>query len=173
MSPAGVLATVGSTGNAKDTSNGAEDDDKKRKSVEDHSEAVKKRRTDVRPFHPELEQMIESLKGAIANGKCNLDIPFRVVSTYPSESWVKGKFPPALKPTLAQVALKAVVLGEYDDNFFNFMPKIFPYNRYTLSVNDSPLVCFHALTSFTEAYQTPHLERTCYHSHGTAKRTTR
>jgi len=133
-------------------SNGTEDDDKKRKSAEDHSEAVKKRRTDVRPFHPELEQMIESLKVAIANGKRNLPIPFHILSTHPSESWVKGKFPPALKPTLAQVALKAVVLGEYDDNFFNFMPKIFPYNRYTLSVNDSPRVCFHALTSFTEAH---------------------
>jgi len=148
LSPAGVLATVGSSGNAKDTPNGTEDDDKKRKSAEDHSEAVKKRRTDVRPFHPELEQMIESLKVAIANGKCGLDTPFYIVSTHPPESWVKGKFPPALKPTLAQVALKAVVLGEYDDNFFNFMPKIFPYNRYTLSVIGSPQVCFHALTSF-------------------------
>lgn len=142
------MATVGSTGNTKDPSNGTEDDDKKRKSAEDHSEAVKKRRTDVRPFHPELEQMIESLKVAITNGRCNLVIPFHVVSMHPSESWVKGKFPPALKPTLAQVALKAVVLGEYDDNFFNFMPKIFPYNRYTLSVNDSPRVYFHGLTSF-------------------------
>jgi len=148
LSPAGVLATVGSTGNAKNTSTGTEDDDKKRKSAEDHSEAVKKRRTDVRPFHPELEQMIESLKVAIANGKCNLSIPFHILPMHPSESWVKGKFPPALKPTLAQVALKAVVLGEYDDNFFNFMPKIFPYNRYTLSVNGPPRVCFYVLTSF-------------------------
>jgi len=148
LSPAGVLATVGSTGNTKDTSNTTEDDDKKRKSAEDHSEAVKKRRTDVRPFHPELEQMIESLKVAIANGKYNSDTPFYVAATQPPESWVKGKFPPALKPTLAQVALKAVVLGEYDDNFFNVMPKIFPYNRYTLSVNDSLQTCFHSLISF-------------------------
>ena len=115
--------------------------------MEDHSEAVKKRRTDVRPFHPELEQMIESLKVAIASGKCNSDTPFHIASTHPPESWVKGKFPPALKPTLAQVALKAVVLGEYDDNFFNFMPKIFPYNRYTLSVNRSPQLCFYTLTT--------------------------
>ena len=142
LSPAGVLATVGSSGNTKDVSNGIEDDDKKRKSAEDHSEAVKKRRTDVRPFHPELEQMIESLKLAIANGKFEPGPPLYSVSTQPLESWVKGKFPPALKPTLAQVALKAVVLGEYDDNFFNLMPKIFPYNRYTLSVSDPPHVCF-------------------------------
>ena len=55
--------------------NGTEDDDKKRKSSEDHSEAVKKRRTDVRAFHPELEQMLESLKAAIANGKCGSSSP--------------------------------------------------------------------------------------------------
>jgi hypothetical protein len=148
LSPAGVLATVGSSGNTKDASNGTEDDDKKRKSAEDHSEAVKKRRTDVRPFHPELEQMIESLKVAIANGKSEPGTPLYIVSTQPPESWVKGKFPPTLKPTLAQVALKAVVLGEYDDNFFNLMPKIFPYNRYTLSVCDSLHVCFYTLTTF-------------------------
>ena len=148
LSPAGVLATVGSSGNTKDTSNGIEDEDKKRKSSEDHSEAVKKRRTDVRPFHPELEQMIESLKVAIANGKFKPPISLYIVSTQLSESWVKGKFPPTLKPTLAQVALKAVILGEYDDNFFNLMPKIFPYNRYTLSVNYFLHACFCTLTSF-------------------------
>ena len=173
LSPAGVLATVGSTSNTKDVSNGTEDDDKKRKSVEDHSEAVKKRRTDVRPFHPELEQMIESLKAAIANGKYNPVTSSRIVLTRSPESWVKGKFPPTLKPTLAQVALKAVVLGEYDDNFFNLMPKIFPYNRYTLSVNDSSQIYLYPLTTFPETYQTPNLERPYYHSYGTAKRTTR
>ena len=52
------------------------------------------------------------------------------------ENWeVKGKFPPGLKPILGQVALKAVILGEYDDNFFNYMPDIFPYNRFTMSVS--------------------------------------
>jgi hypothetical protein len=50
-----------------------------------------------------------------------------------TEDWsVKGKFPTELKPLLGQVALKAIVLGEYDDNFFNLMPKIFPYNRFTM-----------------------------------------
>lgn len=47
---------------------------------------------------------------------------------------MKGKFPPDLKPLLSQVALKAIVLGEYDENFFNVMPKIFPYNRFTMTV---------------------------------------
>lgn len=173
LSPAGVLATVGSSGNTKDASNGTEDDDKKRKSAEDHSEAVKKRRTDVRPFHPELEHMIESLKVAIANGRSEPGTPLYIASTQPLESWVKGKFPPTLKPTLAQVALKAVVLGEYDDNFFNLMPKIFPYNRYTLSVSDP---CTSASTFsqvFAETYQTSDLERSYRHPYGTAERITR
>ena len=47
---------------------------------------------------------------------------------------MKGKFPTGLKPLLAQVALKAIILGEYNDNFFNLMPKIFPYNRFTMTV---------------------------------------
>ncbi|KAI0348857.1 hypothetical protein OH77DRAFT_1526104 [Trametes cingulata] len=68
------------------------------------------------PFHPELEQAIDVLKEAIT--KENRE--------------VKGKFPPALKPLLAQVALKAVILGEYDDNFFNLLPKLFPYNHFTM-----------------------------------------
>ena len=173
LSPAGVLATVGSTGATKDASNGAEDDDKKRKSSEDHSEAVKKRRTDVHPFHPELEQMIESLKISIANGEYNPVTPFDVVvSIQLPESWVKGKFPPGLKPMLAQVALKAVVLGDYDDNFFNLMPKIFPYNRYTLSVNDSLARVAAYLQVLIETYQTSDLEGSYNHSYGTTKRIT-
>ncbi|EPQ56020.1 hypothetical protein GLOTRDRAFT_76241 [Gloeophyllum trabeum ATCC 11539] len=78
----------------------------------------KKRKTaDIRPFHPELERMIEDLKVAILK-----------------ESWdVKGKFPPAIKPILAQVAIKAIQLDEYDDNFFNLLPQIFPYNRFTMA----------------------------------------
>ena len=51
-----------------------------------------------------------------------------------AETWdVKGKFPPTLKPLLAQVALKAIILGEYDDNFFNLMPTLFPYNKFTMT----------------------------------------
>ncbi|KAK7684447.1 hypothetical protein QCA50_012394 [Cerrena zonata] len=78
----------------------------------------KKRKTvEIRPFHPEIEKGIEMLKEAVAK-----------------ENWeVKGKFPQGLKPHLAQVALKAVILNEYDDNFFNMMPKIFPYNKYTMT----------------------------------------
>ncbi|PIL28439.1 hypothetical protein GSI_08473 [Ganoderma sinense ZZ0214-1] len=50
------------------------------------------------------------------------------------ENWeVKGKFPPGIKPLLAQGALKAVILGEYDENFFNLMPRFFPYNKFTMT----------------------------------------
>ncbi|OBZ74754.1 hypothetical protein A0H81_05563 [Grifola frondosa] len=79
----------------------------------------KKRRklVEIQPFHPELEQAIETLREAVAK-----------------ENWeVKGKFPPGLKPLLAQVALKAIILGEYDDNFFNLMPRLFPYNKFTMT----------------------------------------
>ncbi|KAH9851238.1 hypothetical protein C2E23DRAFT_869442 [Lenzites betulinus] len=81
--------------------------------------SVKKRRktVEIQPFHPDLEAAIDVLKEAIAK-----------------ESWdVKGKFPPSLKPVLAQVALKAVILGEYDENFFNLMPRLFPYNKFTMT----------------------------------------
>ncbi|KAI0758849.1 hypothetical protein C8Q74DRAFT_266209 [Fomes fomentarius] len=80
--------------------------------------AKKRRKTvEIHPFHPDLEQAIDVLKEAIAK-----------------ENWdVKGKFPPGLKPLLAQVALKAVILGEYDENFFNLMPRLFPYNKFTMT----------------------------------------
>ncbi|OAX35980.1 hypothetical protein K503DRAFT_772952 [Rhizopogon vinicolor AM-OR11-026] len=77
----------------------------------------KKKVVDFRDFHPDLQLAIEDLKVAIAN-----------------ESWdVKGKFPPSIKPVLADVALKAVNLGEYDEDFFNLMPLLFPYNRFTMT----------------------------------------
>ncbi|KAJ3535388.1 hypothetical protein NMY22_g6514 [Coprinellus aureogranulatus] len=50
------------------------------------------------------------------------------------ENWEqKGKFPPALKPQLAQLALLAIRLDEYDDHFFNLMPVLFPYNKFTMT----------------------------------------
>ncbi|PIL25730.1 hypothetical protein GSI_11480 [Ganoderma sinense ZZ0214-1] len=80
--------------------------------------AKKRRKTvEIHPFSAELEQAIDVLKEAIAK-----------------ENWeVKGKFPPGIKPLLAQVALKAVILGEYDENFFNLMPRLFPYNKFTMT----------------------------------------
>lgn len=53
-----------------------------------------------------------------------------------TENWeVKGKFPQNLKPMLCQVALKAIIVGEYNDNFFNLMPRLFPYNKFTMTVS--------------------------------------
>ncbi|KAM5540982.1 hypothetical protein V8D89_005293 [Ganoderma adspersum] len=80
--------------------------------------AKKRRKTvEIHPFSAELEQAVEVLKEAIAK-----------------ENWeAKGKFPPGIKPLLAQVALKAVILGEYDENFFNLMPRLFPYNKFTMT----------------------------------------
>ena len=56
---------------------------------------------------------------------------------FAAENWdVKGKFPPSLKPVLVKVALKAILLGEYNDNFFNLMPTLFPYNKFTMMVSE-------------------------------------
>ncbi|KAF8513517.1 hypothetical protein JB92DRAFT_2923045 [Gautieria morchelliformis] len=78
----------------------------------------KKRRVQqLQPFHPDLEESIETLKVAIA-----------------AESFeVKGKFPPSLKPKLQQLALQAIVLDEYNENFFARMPQLFPYNKFTMT----------------------------------------
>jgi hypothetical protein len=52
-----------------------------------------------------------------------------------SESWEnKGKFPPALKPPLAKLAILAIRLDEYDEDFFSLMPTLFPYNKFTMTV---------------------------------------
>ncbi|PWN43727.1 hypothetical protein IE81DRAFT_346327 [Ceraceosorus guamensis] len=44
----------------------------------------------------------------------------------------KSKFPPSLKPSLVEFAGLAVQLGEYNDNFFHWLPNLFPYNRFTM-----------------------------------------
>ncbi|KZT59556.1 hypothetical protein CALCODRAFT_186789 [Calocera cornea HHB12733] len=79
--------------------------------------AAKKRKTLVAdPFSPELDGMLEELREAVER-----------------ESFEqKGKFPQSLKPILERVSLWALKNGEYGDNYFNVMPKIFPYNRYTM-----------------------------------------
>ncbi|TBU33046.1 hypothetical protein BD311DRAFT_803220 [Dichomitus squalens] len=67
------------------------------------------------PFHQELEQVIEVLNEAIV------------------ENWeVKGNSP-GLKPILTQVVLKAVVLGQYNDNLPDLMLRLFLYNKFTVT----------------------------------------
>jgi len=78
----------------------------------------KRKITDAQPLSAELEASIEVLKEQIA--KENFE--------------VKGKFPPALKPPLQQLAKQAIIQGEYNDAFFLRMPQIFPYNKFTMTV---------------------------------------
>lgn len=46
---------------------------------------------------------------------------------------VKSKFPPNLRQPLRKAAKIAIDLGQYNENFFNYLPNIFPYNRFTMS----------------------------------------
>ncbi|KAF8900482.1 hypothetical protein CPB84DRAFT_1680451 [Gymnopilus junonius] len=77
----------------------------------------RKKVVDESLFHPDLQVGIQELKDLIAK-----------------ESWEnKGKFPPNLKPPLAKLALLAIRLDEYDDDFFSLMPTLFPYNKFTMT----------------------------------------
>ncbi|BGP54278.1 hypothetical protein JCM8202_000711 [Rhodotorula sphaerocarpa] len=67
-------------------------------------------------FSPELQQKLDHLK-----------------EESDKEPWiVKNKFPPHLKEELVHVAYFALDIGEYDDEFYAVMPKIFPYNLFTM-----------------------------------------
>ncbi|CDW99779.1 hypothetical protein [Sporisorium scitamineum] len=80
------------------------------------SKLTKKNRYPTLPVDPRLQAAFDELKKKVD-----------------AESFaVKTKFPPALKPPLVETAKLAVMLGEYDDNFFNHLPTIFPYNRFTM-----------------------------------------
>ena len=80
------------------------------------SKFVKKNRYPTLPVDPRLQAAFDDLKQKVD-----------------AESFaVKTKFPPSLKPPLVETAKLAVMLGEYDDNFFNHLPTIFPYNRFTM-----------------------------------------
>ncbi|KXN83268.1 hypothetical protein AN958_01639 [Leucoagaricus sp. SymC.cos] len=77
----------------------------------------KRKIVDQSSFHPDLQASVEKLKEAIK-----------------AENWSqKGKFPPTLKPQLAQLALQAIKLDEYDEHFFSLMPVLFPYNKFTMT----------------------------------------
>ncbi|KAJ3506870.1 hypothetical protein NLJ89_g6624 [Agrocybe chaxingu] len=77
----------------------------------------RKKVVDESMFHPDLQAAIQELKKLIAQ-----------------ESWaVKGKFPAGLKPPLAKIAILAIRLDEYDEDFFSLMPTLFPYNKFTMT----------------------------------------
>ncbi|GAA6000291.1 hypothetical protein JCM10207_007943 [Rhodosporidiobolus poonsookiae] len=67
-------------------------------------------------FSPELQADIDMLK----------------VEVDKADFSVKNKFPPHMRELLTAVAYHALELGEYDDHFFAIMPKVFPYNLFTL-----------------------------------------
>ena len=80
------------------------------------SKLAKKARYPTLPVDPRLQAAFDDLKKKVE-----------------AESFaVKTKFPPNLKPPLVETARIAVALGEYDENFFNHLPTIFPYNRFTM-----------------------------------------
>ncbi|KAJ1023194.1 hypothetical protein NDA16_003347 [Ustilago loliicola] len=80
------------------------------------SKLAKKNRYPTLPVDPRLQAAFDELKRKVD-----------------AESFaVKTKFPPNLKPPLVETARVAVALGEYDNNFFNHLPTIFPYNRFTM-----------------------------------------
>lgn len=78
----------------------------------------KKNKYPTRPVHPQLQAMFDHLKTLVQRASFA----------------VKTKFPPELKPPLIDTAKLAVELDEYNDNFFNYLPSIFPYNRFTMMV---------------------------------------
>lgn len=99
----------------------------------------KRKVVDMHSFHPELQVALEGLKQAIARGTSSFSSLRTVHFTYqhvPVENWeVKGKFPQSLKPILTQVAVLAIKLNEYDEHFFNLMPLLFPYNKFTMTAS--------------------------------------
>ncbi len=80
------------------------------------SKLAKKNRYPTEPVDPRLQAAFDDLKRKVDAENFS----------------VKAKFPPALKPPLIETARLAVMLLEYDDNFFNHLPTIFPYNRFTM-----------------------------------------
>ncbi|KAG7446077.1 uncharacterized protein BT62DRAFT_895628 [Guyanagaster necrorhizus] len=102
---------------AQDPSQTAQTGQKRKRYISVVENGKKRKVVDVTSFDPKLQEAIDELKAAIA-----------------AEDWTnKGKFPPNIKPILAKVALKAVELNEYDDHFFNLMPTLFPYNKFTMT----------------------------------------
>ncbi|KAK0453033.1 hypothetical protein EV421DRAFT_2073404 [Armillaria borealis] len=101
----------------QDPSQTAQTGQKRKRYISVVENGKKRKVVDVTSFDPRLQEAIDELKAAIA-----------------AEDWTnKGKFPPNIKPVLAKVALKAVELNEYDDHFFNLMPTLFPYNKFTMT----------------------------------------
>lgn len=76
-----------------------------------------------------------------------------------AETWaVKNKFPPHLRELLTSVAYHALDLDEYHEDFFAVMPKLFPYNLFTLKKLIKREVFAKRIGDMTKA-QDDHLDR--------------
>lgn len=94
------------------------------------------------PVHPQLQAMFDHLKQLVSKASFA----------------VKTKFPPELKPPLIETAKLAVELDEYNDNFFNYLPSIFPYNRFTM-MKLTKREFFHKHMEYFRELQEEHLDR--------------
>lgn len=84
-----------------------------------------KRVYDYQPVSDKLEAQLDKLRLACSK-----------------ESFIPKKiFPASVKPVLIETALLAMQTGEYDENFFNIMPNILPYNRFTMNKMIKREVC--------------------------------
>ena len=101
----------------------------------------KKNKYPTRPVHPQLQQMFDNLKGLVQRASFA----------------VKSKFPPELKPPLIETAKLAVELDEYNENFFNYLPSIFPYNRFTM-MKLTKREFFHKHMEYYRELQEEHLD---------------
>jgi hypothetical protein len=109
-----------------------------------------------------MEAAFEELQREVAKGALIYQYRLLSISARPLklsrslESFaIKTKFPPRLRPLIVQVALKAISLNEYNDNFFNWLPTIFPYNHFTMKVKTR----FHQSSVFPGAESTNLLKR--------------
>ncbi|WFD30866.1 hypothetical protein MSPP1_001890 [Malassezia sp. CBS 17886] len=106
------------------------------------AEKAKKNKYPTRPVHPQLQQMFDQLRALAQRASFA----------------VKTKFPPELKPPLVETAKLAVELDEYNENFFNYLPTIFPYNRFTM-MKLTKREFFHKHMEYYTELQEEHLDR--------------
>lgn len=89
----------------------------------------KKKVMDETAFYLDLQKAIAEVKGFMFRSMYATLTAFqnRVLGT-------EGEIFSVLKPPLAQLALLAIRLDEYNDNFFSLMPRLFSYNKFTMTV---------------------------------------
>jgi hypothetical protein len=79
------------------------------------------------------------------------------------ESWEqKGKFPLSLKPPLANLAILAIKLDEYDNDFFALMPMLFPYNKFTMTVRVLRGLCYPSILTDPPHFRQKLIKRTIF-----------